>query len=67
MLIKEAIGNVIINSRNLSDSSLLWDFIKCQICTQAISYSIKKSKENDNYLANMSAKLRMLEDQISST
>ena len=67
VLIKETIGKAIIDSINLSDSSLVWDFIKYQIRTEAISYSIKKSKESNNYLANMSAKLCMLEDQISST
>ena len=46
-------------------ASLYWNFIKRQIHTEAISYSIKKSKECSYYLASMSAKLCMLQDQIS--
>ena len=67
LLIKETIGNAIFDSRNLSDSSLVWDFIKCQIRTEVISYSIKKSGESNNYLASMNTKLCILEEQISST
>ena len=66
LLIKETIGNAIIDSRNLSDT-VVWDFMKCQIHTEAISYSIIKSKESNNYLASMNAKLCILEEEISST
>ena len=58
LLIKETIVKAITDLRNLSDSSLIWEFIKCQKHTEAISHSVKMSKESNNYLASMGAKLR---------
>ena len=62
MLIKETIENAI-----LSDDLLVWDFVKCCIGTDAISYSIRKNKENNEYLPDLNARLSLLKEKISST
>ena len=51
----------------MSDPSLVWDFIKCRIRTEAISYSIKNKKESSQYLADLNDRLCLLEDKISCT
>ena len=47
---KSVIEEAINDSKNLNDQSLTWDFIKCKIRTETITFSInnkKKVKEED--------------------
>ena len=42
-LIKQTIHHAKQDSENLIDKSLIWDYIKCRIRTESISYAIAKN------------------------
>ena len=45
-LIKETIQNAKSDARNLCDKSLSWDFVKCKIRTESITYAICKQRKS---------------------
>ena len=49
------------------NKDLVWDFIKCKITTDTITYSITKHKEQNKILDVLSAKLEALESLVTST
>ena len=53
--------------KNLINKDLVWDFIKCKIRTDTITYSISKYKEENKILDVLSAKLEALENLVACT
>ena len=65
--IKNVIKDSIEDSSNLVDVGLKWDYIKCRIRTESITFSIKKRKISKTAFDNLSKRLSELEAEVSST
>ena len=66
-LIKDEIKQVNSDNNKLDNKNTMWDFVKCQLRTVTISYSIskrKKLKERENSLLK---KIEKLEKDLSNT
>ena len=48
------------------DPNLFWDYLKCQLRSVIIDYSIKKSKERRFHERTLNNKMKMLEDQYAT-
>ena len=64
-LIKETIKNAKLDSENLNNKKLTWDFVKRHIRTKSISFGIKKYKLEGKALNDLENKLLQLEDAIT--
>ena len=65
-LIKETIKRSIDDCSNLSDKTISWDFIKCRVRSETISYCINKSKATKKDLETLSKRLEYLEVLLSN-
>ena len=65
--IKSTILKAIEDSNYLQSSFQIWDYIKCMICTESITYSINKSKRDKNMLKQLRDRLSVLEEMVSSS
>ena len=66
-LISKTIENAKIDAQNLKNKSLTWDFIKCRIRTESISYAIKVKKRNSIKVKELNVRLTELEETVSNT
>ena len=66
-LIKTTIQEGKLDTVHLQDQYLAWDYLKCRIRTESISYSIKKKKKQHEYIKTLSSKLILLEEEIATT
>ena len=66
-LIKSTISDAKLDLANLSDKHMDWDYVKCRIRTESISFSIKKNKKQHKYINSLTQRLTYLEGQISTT
>ena len=66
-LIKQTILTAKTDAKNLINKDLVWDYIKCKIRTDTITYSISKHKEQNKIIDVISAKLEALENLVTST
>ena len=64
-LIKETIKNAKLDSESLENKKLTWDFVKCRIRTESISFGIRKCKRECKALNDLENKLLQLEDTIT--
>ena len=64
---KSTILKAIEDSKHLQNSFQTWDYIKCMIRTESITYSINRSKRDKNMLKQLSDRLSVLEEIVSST
>ena len=64
---KSTILKAIEDSKHLQNSIQTWDYIKCMIRTESITYSINRSKRDKNMLKQLSDRLSVLEEIVSST
>ena len=66
----QRIKNVILESKRkynaIENKSLLWDFIKCELRSETISYSSWISKENRAQMANLNSSLSKLEQDLNN-
>ena len=65
--IKSVIQEAINDSKNLSDNYMIWDFIKCRIRPESITYSINKRKRDKKDIETLNVKLLELEENICSS
>ena len=65
-IIKKTIDDSIIDSRNILNKSLIWDYIKCRVRDASIEYSIKKSKKFVAQEKNLNERLKILECKITT-
>ena len=65
--IKQLIQNSKINNAHLTNKALLWDFMKCEIRGETISYSSFKAKEQRELETLLTSKLLKLEQEIDQT
>ena len=66
-LIKNVIKDSISDAKNLTQDSLIWDFIKCRIRSESISYSIAKRKMERQEIESLTKHLSELEEIISTS
>ena len=66
MLLKDTINKSVRDSKNLITKELTWDYLKCRICSETISYSIKQKKEKTKHLHTLEKKLSDLEQLLGS-
>ena len=66
-LITETIESAKRDALNLTDKSLSWDFIKCRVRTESISYAIREKKKNTVKENELHDKLAELEEIVSNT
>ena len=66
-LIKETIQNAKSDACNLSDRSLIWDFVKCKIRTESITYAICEQSKSAKELKLLTDRLAQLEELVSCT
>ena len=66
-LIKETVQNAKSDTRNLSDKSLTWDFVKCKISTESITYTFRKQRKSIKELKLLTDCLAYLEELVSCT
>ena len=66
-LIKETIRNAKSDARNLSDKSLTWDFVKCKIRIEFITYAIRKRRKSTKDLKLLTDGLTHLEELVICT
>ena len=64
---KSTILKAMEDSKHLQNSIQTWDYIKCMIRTESITYSINRSKRDKNMLKQLSDRLSVLEEIVSST
>ena len=64
-LIRENIHTECDKYSNEMDPNLFWDYLKCQLRSVIIDYSIKKSKERKFHEKTLNNKLKTLEDQFA--
>ena len=50
---------------NLSNKDIAWDYIKCRICTESITDSIKKKTKSEKLLEKLTKQLEDLEYKIT--
>ena len=62
-MIKYSISSV----KNIPQEFLIWDFIKCRIRSESLTYSIRKKKIERQEIETLSKRLNELEENISST
>ena len=63
-IIKTTINDIRTNVK-LLDKNVLWEYTKCQIRTETISYSIKRAKQLREREAELTEKLRKLEQNLN--
>ena len=66
-LMKTVIKDAIKDSNNLVDVGLKWDYIKCRIRTESITFSINKRKNSRLAIDKLSKQLSELETKVSTT
>ena len=64
LLINNSISDIKTNV-NMADKIQLWEYVKCQIRTDTIPYSSKKSKENRKLEFDLKEKLQAFEQKLS--
>ena len=64
LLINKSITDIKTNV-NMADKIQLWEYVKCQIRTDTILYSSKKSKENRKLEFDLKEKLQAFEQKLS--
>ena len=62
---KKVLKDSISDAKNLTQESLIWDFIKCKIRSESITYSIKKRKIQRKDFENLTKQLNELEEKVS--
>ena len=65
-LIKDTISSVLHNTK-FEDKNLLWEYLKCQIRSETISYAVKKSKLQRNREIWLQEQLQILENDIDKS
>ena len=63
-LVKSTIKESLKDSSNLENKFLKWDYIKCRIRTESITYSIKRNRKRKQYLDTLNKRLLILENTI---
>ena len=66
-LIKQTIHHAKQDSENLTDKSLIWDYIKCRIRTESISYAIAKQRKDNTHIEKLNLKLNELQEICDCT
>ena len=66
-LIKKTIPHAKQDSENLTDKSLIWDYIKCRIRTESISYAIAKKRKDNTHIEKLNLKLNELQEICDCT
>ena len=66
-LIKKTIHHAKQDSENLTDKSLIWDYIKCRIRTESISYAIAKKRKDNTHIEKLNLKLNELQEICDCT
>ena len=66
-LIKSTMQEGRLDIPNLSAKHVAWDYIKCQIRTESISFSIRKNKKQCDYINTLLERLVHLEGRITTT
>ena len=64
---REVIHRAIQDCNNLQDSNKSWDFIKCCIRTESITFSIRKNKLKRQEMDRLERQKFELEEKISTT
>ena len=64
---KTVLKDAIKDSNNLVDVGLKWDYIKCRIRTELITFSINKRKNSRLAINKLSKQLSELETKVSKT
>lgn len=62
--IETLISKTVTENKNMENKGLLWDFIKCEIRKETISYSIRKAKDNKLKLKQLTENIRKLEEEL---
>ena len=65
--IKETIQNAKRDAHNLSDKPLTWDFVKCKIRTESVTYAIRKRRKSTKDLKFLTDRLAYLEELVICT
>ena len=66
-LIKSTIQEGRLDIPNLNVKHMAWDYIKCRIRTESISFAIKKIKKQCNYINTLSERLVHIEERITTS
>ena len=64
-LIKGTIQDAKEDIANLNDKQMAWDYVKCRIRTESISFAIKKGKRQRERINSLSQRLAYLEEKIT--
>ena len=63
-LIKDTISNIKENI-NFKNKNTLWDYVKCEIRSQTLNFSIRKAKQMRKHEIELSNRLNILEQNLS--
>ena len=67
LLINKTIDHAKADFENLTNRALAWDYLKCRIRTESITYAIHKKKEENKHLVELTESLADLEANIPSS
>ena len=65
--IKSTIQEGRLDIPNLNVKHVAWDYIKCRIRTESISFSIKRNKKQRDYINTLSGRLVHLEERLTTS
>ena len=64
-LIKVTIREAKLDVPNLKVQEMAWDYVKCRIWTESISFSIKNARKTREHIDYLNSCLKILEESIS--
>ena len=66
-LIKATITEAKLDVPNLKVKEMAWDYVKCRIRTESISFSIKNARKSHEHINSLKSCLKILEEKASIT
>ena len=64
-LIKATIREAKLDVSNLRVQEMAWDYVKCRIRTESISFLIKNARKNREHIDSLNSRLKILQEKIS--
>ena len=64
-LMKATIREATSDAQNLADQEMAWDYVKCRIRTESISFSIKNARKTRERIISLNKRLKILEEEVS--